>query len=42
MHFNVLAALFAIAKTWKTTSMSIDRGIDKDVVHIDNEILLSH
>ena len=26
----------------ETTSTSIDRGIDKDVVHIDNEILLSH
>ena len=26
----------------ETTSMSIDRGMDKDVVHIDNGILLSY
>ena len=26
----------------ETTSMSINRGMDKDVIHIDNGIFLSH
>ena len=38
-----IAALFAIAKTWKQPKMSIDRGMDtEEVVHIHNETLLSH
>ena len=37
-----IAALFTIARTWKQP-LSINRGMDKeDVVHIYNEILLSH
>ena len=35
------AALFTVAKTWRQ-SVSLLRGLDKDVVHIYNEILLSH
>ena len=35
-----IAALFTIAKTGK--QISIDRGMDKEVVHIYNGILLSH
>ena len=37
-----MAALFTIAKTLEATWMSIDRGMDKEVVHIYNGILLSH
>ena len=38
------ASLFTTAKTWKQTLMSIDRGMDKDVVCKDiyNGILFSH
>ena len=36
-----IAALFTIAMTWKQP-VSINRGMDKDGVHIYNGILLSH
>ena len=37
-----IAALFAVAKTWRQP-VSFDGGLDKeDVVHIYNGILLSH
>ena len=29
-----IAALFTIAKTWKQPKMSINRGVDKEVVDI--------
>ena len=35
------AALFTVAKTWKQPK-SIDTRMDKDVVCIYNELLLSH
>ena len=38
-----ITALFTIARTWKQPKLSIDKGMDKeDVVHVYNEILLSH
>ena len=37
-----IAILFTIAKTWKQPKCSSTRGLDKDVVHIYNGILLSH
>ena len=38
-----IAALFTTAKTWKPPKCpSINRGMDKDVVHTDNGIVLSH
>jgi len=37
------AALFTIAKAWKKTYVSTDRGMDKeDMVYIYDGILLSH
>ena len=37
-----IAILFTIARTWKQLKCPIIRGMDKDVVHISNGILLSH
>jgi hypothetical protein len=37
-----IAALFIIARSWKKTQMSFNRGMDtKNVVHLHNGILLS-
>ena len=36
-----IAALFTIAKTWKRPKYT-STGLDKDVVHINNRLLLSH
>ena len=43
MHHNIHCSTVYNSQDMEATSMSIDRGMDKDdVVHIDSGILLSH
>ena len=42
VHPNVHCSPIYNSQDMKATSMSIGRGMDKDVVHIYNGILLSH
>jgi hypothetical protein len=38
-----IAALLKIARSWKKTQMSLNRGMDtKNVVHLHNGVLLSY
>jgi hypothetical protein len=44
MRFTMfIAALFLIARSWKTTLMTLNRGMDTEkVVHLHNGVLLSY
>ena len=42
MHPYVHSSTIHSSQYMVTTSMSIDRCMDKDVVHMNNEILSSH
>ena len=42
MHSSVLCSIISNSQDMETTYMSIDRRMDKDVVHIYKVILLSN
>ena len=42
MHLSVHCSIVYSSQDTEATKMSIERGMDKDRVHIYNEILLSH
>ena len=42
MHSNIHCSIIYNSPNRETTSMPIDKGMDKDVVHILNGILHSH